>query len=788
MREPLVLPADVSITAAADIPAPLRRELGVTPDTFAVARAGARIQAKIVDRDGTTLLTMFRQPQTILDAVIAFSREHGDDPRTVLTDAFPLLAECVHVGLLVPADSPRAHPIAPLLLPGDALGRWRVVRTVHLMIDTEVHEVIGAAREPAALKLVRPAGGDAAVRILENEIRCLRVLGGAGAPLIIEEGTAAPGRYVVTSWEAGRSPQRSVARWRGEAGGARRTLDLATRLVRRYAALHAAGVLHGDVHPGNIRVAPDGSVTLLDFGLGQLIGPASAAEGPRGGAAPYQDPESAAAILDGSALPPPTALGEQYSVAAVVFELIAGRSYLRPSAEQEEMLAQIVGGRPSSFEECGAEPWPELEAVIARALEKDPSRRYPSMRAFAEALARVRVHVRPRRVAIGEISRFVESTVAELRIGGRVFCEGLTVAPTGSLNFGASGIAYGLCRIACARDDADLLASADAWSTRALRAIGQPEAYASDDGIDETLVGRASLFHSPPGTYFAQVVIAHALGDSRGVARSTAAFVRAARVDASRLDVAAGCSGILLACVSLRALARRRAAAGPDRLSEYARDVHEMLCGAVGAAPAIGECSTLGNLGVAHGWAGILYAMLCARPAGHGTPELVAGRLGELAALAERRGKGARWRWYAQRSGEPGAYAYMPGWCNGSAGFVHVWCAAYRELGEPEFLELAERAAWTTWASAGDSADLCCGLAGRAYALLRVHRVSADRIWLDRAHRLAARAVRAFARTRSEIAARYRWSLWRGAMGIATLIAELEQPQDARMPIFEGEA
>ena len=53
-------------------------------------------------------------------------------------------------------------------------------------------------------------------------------------------------------------------------------------------------------------------------------------------------------------------------------------------------------------------------------------------------------------------------------------------APTASLQNGAAGFAYGLLRIACVREDEELLALADVWSQRALASIGSVEAFTNE--------------------------------------------------------------------------------------------------------------------------------------------------------------------------------------------------------------------------------------------------------------------------------------------------------------------
>jgi hypothetical protein len=127
----------------------------------------------------------------------------------------------------------------------------------------------------------------------------------------------------------------------------------------------------------------------------------------------------------------------------------------------------------------------------------------------------------------------------------------------------------------------------------------------------------------------------------------------------------------------------------------------------------------------------------------------------------------------------------MPGWCNGSAGFVHLFTLAHELSGEALYRRLAEGAAWHVWEAPDGNGSLCCGLAGRAYALLNFYRHAGGAggsVWLARARELAEGAATDLA-----------WavdspdSLYRGELGPAVLAADLGRPEGAAMPFFEDE-
>ena len=134
----------------------------------------------------------------------------------------------------------------------------------------------------------------------------------------------------------------------------------------------------------------------------------------------------------------------------------------------------------------------------------------------------------------------------------------------------------------------------------------------------------------------------------------------------------------------------------------------------------------------------------------------------------------------------------MPGWCNGTAGYVHVWVLAHQALGDERYLRLAERAAWNAFEEPGSMGGLCCGLPGRAYGLLCLYKYTQEREWLTRATKLAEMASAA-ARDAAASAHPYsppslerrRHSLYKGELGLALLLADLSSPDESCMPFFE---
>lgn len=138
---------------------------------------------------------------------------------------------------------------------------------------------------------------------------------------------------------------------------------------------HDNGQIHQDVKPGNILLGPHGEALLSDFGLAAT---AQATLGDNRNPTFYPLYAAPERIKGERALP----ASDQYSLAVLVYEWLTG-SLPFVGADIE---AQHVHKPPPPF--CDRVPniTPELERVVLRALAKNPSDRFDSVRAFADAL------------------------------------------------------------------------------------------------------------------------------------------------------------------------------------------------------------------------------------------------------------------------------------------------------------------------------------------------------------------------------------------------------------------
>jgi serine/threonine-protein kinase len=185
--------------------------------------------------------------------------------------------------------------------------------------------------------------------------------------------------YLVLEYVEGPSFAKAIAR---RAFTLRETGFVLAAVARGLDHAHRHGVVHGDVVPSNILLKGDGSPKLTDFGIARLAGPAAERwkEGVTAGTPVYMSPEQAAAkndVIDGRT--------DVYSLGAVLYEAVTGRAPFSGRSTLE-ILDKVVKARPAPPRELAPQVDAELEALIVKAMDKDPGRRYPRAKDLAEAL------------------------------------------------------------------------------------------------------------------------------------------------------------------------------------------------------------------------------------------------------------------------------------------------------------------------------------------------------------------------------------------------------------------
>jgi serine/threonine-protein kinase len=791
----LVMSADTELLPVDQLSDELRRQLKATTGDYAVTRPNSRTLARIINSDAARLVQEFRKPSTVVQAVLRYCRATKEDPESTLDAAFPVLERLVQARLLVSVDSQHAQRVRPTLETGSRFAGTEVVACLQALEDTDVYRVKYPNGETAALKLVRSASDSETNPKFDREALVLTHLDGAMTPTLLATGTEDELRYMLLSWCQG-SDCSSIAAQLRSSGDFTGLLRLSLAILDAYAHLHARNVIHSDIHPGNILVDNDYSVRLVDFGLARIAGAESdLRNSPRAGVAYFFEPEYANSVRSGHRAPCSSMPGEQYSLAALLYLLITGRHSIDFSLEKHEMLRQISEDGPMPFGPRGIQPWPDVEEVLAKALAKDPANRFASVAAFAAALRSVEetptaisAHSDP--ATYNTATKALTRVLNRLDSGGPLFQSGLGYAPRTSVTYGSAGIACGLHRIACARQDPKLLSLADLWSERAVREACRDDAwYCPEIEITPEVAGRISPYHTESGLHFVKALIAHSMGDVITQQKSVDSFIATvSRTSCRNLDLTLGRSGTLLAASHLLAALKSDSTADVAALRELGNNTLTSIWQQLDSYAPMPECREIGYSGIAHGWAGILYATLCwCHASGTALPRNLEERLNQLATLARYSGRQVRWSVVTDARGS--SDTYMAGWCNGTAGQVHLWLSAHRALKNDPYLELAEKAGWHAAESDSGDGSLCCGFSGQAYALLSLYRSSGDRLWLQSAQRLGERAATACLDVRPgrdyEALALRSNSLYKGELGVAVLAADLESPSRSALPAFE---
>jgi len=765
---PFVLQRDVLLVPCAELSEDARGRISFDEGDYTLSSRRSRVPVRVIDGETAALLAVFREPRTIVDAVVEQGRALGKSPRVWFDELLPHLEKLVENRFLVPADADDRDELQPRYGAGATIGYWEVVRCVSLVEDTEIYQVRKGA-DLAALKIAR-SRTKRMRSLIENEISILRdqLHGSNVAPRLLESGRHEDHSYAIIEWIAGVDAGVAAAQRRHDRVA---LIELCASIASAYAELHARGVLHGDVHMRNVIAGKQ--VTLIDFGYAHADGRRAG----RAGMMYFYEPEYVAARRQGRSLPPSQA-GEQYSVAALLYFLISGHHYAEFRYDRDEMIRQIEQDGPLSFAQRGIAPWPDVERILARALEKSPPQRYASVAELAERLDEVRQTSVRESLATPlttDADALLETTLRGFERGGMVFATGFP-PPTASVNLGAAGAAVGLLQIAKQSGDPSLLALASVWGSRAVARIGTDDAFENvDEGPSKQTVGEVTPYHTESGVHAAAAMIAAAMADGRSQQRATRAFIAASERPCPRLDVTLGRSGALLAA-SLLLPVSEEVPHTAKVLRAFGAKTMRAIWTELDEVPSIGASEQHKSLGMAHGWAGYLYAALrwCAA-SGDALPPRLRERLDDFASFQRAHRRGAYWPVAADARGD----AMKSTWCNGSAGLVFLFTHAYRTFGDERWLELAELCAWTTWDEPRGPAHLCCGTAGRGYALLNFYKHTGARSWLSRARQMANHAAGCAASGGQES------SLWRGSLGIAVLIADLSSPENARMPFFE---
>jgi eukaryotic-like serine/threonine-protein kinase len=156
-------------------------------------------------------------------------------------------------------------------------------------------------------------------------------------------------------------------------------MDFGMQVLGALEYAHTRGVVHRDIKPANIMVSPANLVKVLDFGIAISQGSVELTKaGSLIGSPLHMSPEQ----IRGEKA---TRQSDIYSLGVTLYEMIAGRPPLNGGTTYELMMAHL-NLTPTPLAELRPDVPARLSDIIAKALEKEPAKRFPTAAEFLEAL------------------------------------------------------------------------------------------------------------------------------------------------------------------------------------------------------------------------------------------------------------------------------------------------------------------------------------------------------------------------------------------------------------------
>lgn len=304
-----------------------------------------------------------------------FLRRHGVDDAALVEALRRVHAEASQAAI-ADARSSAARRIGP----------FQIIR---LLGQGGMGEVYLARQESlgrlVALKIIRSAyaSSPSALARFEREARAAARLRHPGIVTVYEVGEADGVHYIALEYVRGRSLEAELAdrASRDEAVPASSVVRWGLALAEALHAAHAEGIVHRDIKPSNVLLTPDGRPMLLDFGLARDLGQdAVTLTEAFVGSPHYAAPEQVG--RRGGDIDVRTDL---YSLGVVLYQCATGIRPFRGETLEQVLHAILVEDPPEARRVNPAVP-ADLSVVIAKAMDREPARRYPTASALAADL------------------------------------------------------------------------------------------------------------------------------------------------------------------------------------------------------------------------------------------------------------------------------------------------------------------------------------------------------------------------------------------------------------------
>jgi len=265
------------------------------------------------------------------------------------------------------------------------LGRYEIQRelgrgtmgVVYEALDPMLHRKIALKAIRVALAIPAEARDHFEKRFLA-EARAVAVLSHPGIVVVHDVGTDEKTEtpYIAMEFLEGKTLEEVTAG--GKRLDWREAFGLAARAAWALHHAHDRGIVHRDIKPANIMRMPSGEPKIMDFGIARLPASELTAAGDLFGTPSYMSPEQAVgAVAD--------ARSDIFSLGCVLYQLLSGKKAFDGDSVPL-ILLRVKEETPPPPSKRVEELSAEVDAVVARALEKSLDERYPDAKSFAEDL------------------------------------------------------------------------------------------------------------------------------------------------------------------------------------------------------------------------------------------------------------------------------------------------------------------------------------------------------------------------------------------------------------------
>lgn len=234
---------------------------------------------------------------------------------------------------------------------------------------------------PVALKFVTGglAADESTKQRLMREAKACASLNHPNISTIYELGDAEEGSFIAMEFIEGRTLEDLVRERRFELS---EVLKIGLQAADALAAAHRQGIIHRDLKSANVMLDTNGRVKIMDFGLAKLAhGSMLTQSGVTLGTAAYMSPEQAVSgVVDHRS--------DIYSLGVVLYELATGELPFK-DAHPLAVMYSVVHEDPTPPRDLDAAIPEQLQAVILKAMQKDPENRYQSLDEMTADLSRV---------------------------------------------------------------------------------------------------------------------------------------------------------------------------------------------------------------------------------------------------------------------------------------------------------------------------------------------------------------------------------------------------------------